>query len=229
MGEAFQRLQREGPRLFVRLLQYVAALGVLWIHLTDPGVTGFFAARFEQQMIYGTAFKPYVYRALIGWLTRGGVAMWPASLRKRAIGMVWHDGDWLALLARCGFTPKYVPECITAALLLFASLLLFARSIRRLFGTLYEASALSAEVVALVAIVGLPTMFNYANYLYDFPTIALFTLGLQLLSQERLAAFAVVYAIGLFSKETMVLLAMVFALYAFRRVPLRRYAAFLLL
>ena len=51
----------------LRALQYVAALGVLWIHLTDPGVTGFFAARFNW-MISGTAFKPYVYRALIGWV-----------------------------------------------------------------------------------------------------------------------------------------------------------------
>ena len=95
---------------------------------------------------------------------------------------------------------------------MYLSLLLFAKAIRSLFATLYEASRSATEIVGLVALIGLQTMFNYQNYIYDFPTVAIFAIGLQLLAQRRLLSFFAVYSIGLFSKETVVLLAAVFAL-----------------
>lgn len=175
-------------------------------------------------MIRGAAFKPYVYRALIGWIVRYTVALWPGSLKDAAISVATHDRRLEGLLRATRFDPDYFPESVTAVAVMFVSLLLFARAVRELFKTLYEASPLASEVVALVALIGLQTMFNYQNYIYDFPTIALFSLGLQLLAQERFSAFFAVYLVGLFSKETVVLLAVVFVLNQWRVMAVKRFA-----
>jgi len=138
--------------------------------------------------------------------------------------------EWLAALLRaCHFDPRYFPEVLTVVVLMYLSLLLFARAIRSLFATLYDASRFAAEVVALVALIGLQSMFNYQNYIYDLPTIAIFAVGLTLLAQRRLLAFFIVYSIGLFSKETVVLLAAVFALDQWRVMRFSKFAGSLIL
>lgn len=206
-----------------RALQYLVAVFVLWIHLVDPDVTGFFAARFDE-MIYGTAFKPYVYRALICWLVRYTVAIWPPALKQSATWAATHHRWLSALLSSAHFDPSSFPEALTVVVYMYISLLLFAGAVRNLVNTLYDASPLVAEVVAVVALVGLQTMFNYQNYIYDFPTIALFAVGLQLLAQQRFYLFFVVYSIGLFSKETVVLLGLAFALDQWRVMEIKKFA-----
>jgi hypothetical protein len=88
---------------------------------------------------------------------------------------------------------------------------------------LYDSTELANEVVALAALVALQTMFNYQNYIYDIPTLAIFTFGLQLLAQERILFFVAVYSVGLFCKETVVLLALVFFLHNWRRMQARKF------
>src|SRR3982750_997720 len=60
-------------------------------------------------------------------------------------------------------------------------------------------------------------MFRYTNFIYDFPALFLFTLGLLLMVRQRWRAYFVVLGLAAINKETAILLPFVFGLYFVRR------------
>ena len=78
--------------------------------------------------------------------------------------------------------------------------------------------AVAAYCVAMAVGVTLPVTFCGKVYLYDFPQLLLFTLGLGFLYQRKWAWFYAVYVLACLNKETSVLLGVVFAVWMGRRI-----------
>lgn len=171
-------------------------------------------------MVTGQAPCPYVRRQLIPLIIRGVNSALPSAWRQSLTRMGQENQRLAGIFARNPIEPDYFSEYIIAAAIVFACLVGFAYAIRLLFLRLYSGSALAADLVPVFALLWLPVTFREANlaYLYDFPTLLLFTLSLYLLAGQRWSAFYLVFALGCLNKETFILVTPIFAWYYLRQM-----------
>ena len=217
--------RRHALRAGVQSLQSGAILVVTWIFLIDPGMNVFFASKFEDA-VHGRSFQPYVYRALVPWLV-GSVTGLLESFRYH-VALFFHQSVLLGeLTARSRVPVTKSLELGIFAVVVVVLLHVFAASLRRTAQRLYAAPPPFAEVVTLGALVLLPSLFSYHNYVYDPGTLVFSALALEALVAARWVWFVLLVAAGYFNKETIVLFVPLFALHAYGKVPAKRYYAML--
>ena len=98
-------------------------------------------------------------------------------------------------------------------LLMFLSLWGFSISVRYLFSLFYKSSYWLGASVSVLALLGLPPMFQYTSFIYDFPLLLLYTLGLIFLYKQEWKIFLIIFVIGCINKDTTILLTLIFFLY----------------
>ena len=82
---------------------------------------------------------------------------------------------------------------------------------------------------SLLAVLLLPAFFDKASYLYDFPALMLFTLGLALLARRKFAGFLTVFILGCINKETIILLTMIYFLHHLKSSSISKFRFYSLL
>lgn len=182
---------------------------VFFIFIRDPGLDDNPRARVAD-MVYGKAHKPFVYRVLLPGIVRIGVSIIPESV-KSAINEQFGHRIPLGL----GWPVKYTTEYLVASVCMWLSLILFFVAIRYLCTGIYKVSDNVANLVALTTIAGLPIFFSYASYIYDFPVLFLFTVGLGLMVRSKWVPFAILFPFACVNKETAILLTMIFTIHFF--------------
>jgi hypothetical protein len=160
-----------------------------------------------------------VGRVLLPWTVRGIAVLTPEPAREAITGSV------RALLAPGG-KPKYIHdyafEFALTVLLLFSALLGFAYSLRRLAAVTLDLKGGGLDLLPVPALLLLPCMYTYMNYVYDFPNLFLFTLGLVMVVEHRWPAFLAVFGLATLNKETSILLTLVWFLDSRGRLHGRR-------
>jgi hypothetical protein len=158
-------------------------------------------------LIYGTAYNPFVQRALVPLLTRAGIEVIPAGARDSLRNRLASIPKFQKEARRLGWDLRFVPEYLIAFFFSFLALLYFPFVLRSLFATLYAVEDRLLSLVPLAALFVLPPFFFIGtHYVYDFPALLFFTLGLLLMVRRRWAVYYLVFMIGCINKETMVLL-----------------------
>lgn len=180
---------------------------VWFAFITRPGINGYPPAMFGE-MVYGTAHKPYVYRALIPGMIRVITALIPPHIRSLMTYSEVRILNWETNL---------LPEYLVASVIFCALLVGFYFAMKYFFRGIFQTSNNIEYVVSLMALAGLPTFFRYYNYIYDFATLFLFTLGLGFMVHRNWRMFLLVYLLACLNKETTILLTLVFTFYFFRR------------
>lgn len=196
--------------------------------LTRSGIDNYGRARVAD-VIRGDAHRPYVYRTLLPTTARIVVGAIPRGAREH-IEETWGQSTAMRHMFQIlDWNPDYFPEFIVTAALMYAALWGFIVSLRALFSAVYAAPPVVKDAVTLVALLGLTQFYWNTTYLYDFPALFLFTLGLALMVRRRWAAYLVVFVLGCFNKETIILLTMVFVIHFWNheRRP-RRFKTFVL-
>jgi hypothetical protein len=199
----FQRTAAAVLLLILALL----ALGAF----VQSGVNGYDRAMFTDQ-IHGTAHRPYVTRALAPAVVRCICAAIPASARSRVSGFVSTN---LEKTERDKWLNKGTidaTEFIVAMAVIYASIIGFALCMAALARTLYDAKPAACDAIALTAVAGLPCFFTWYAYVYDLPHLFLFTSCLVLLARRRILPYLLVFLLTTISKETSILLVLVFIL-----------------
>lgn len=207
MHSRFQFIQRTVYSVVYSAFAALLTSLVFLIFVTKPGINGYYPAMFKD-MVYGTAFKPFVYRTLLPSTVRLITSSIPPNIRESLSQSTFFIPDW---------EPALSTEYLVASILMCASLVGFSFAIRYLFYGIYHAQAVFIDLVSLAAVVGLPPFFRYYSYLYDFPTLFLFTLGLGLMVRHKWRQFLILFSIACLNKETTILLTMVFAIYFWGR------------
>jgi hypothetical protein len=212
-------------QLYALVLYAVIAIPVSCNWMTSPGVEGYSRAR-NIDLIYGTAYRPYVFRAFSPIVVRqlSRVVAWGFDAEKAKAG---YDNllESMRLFAPDGFRSlkkwdrDHLAEYTATLLYEYIFLILFAAALRRLLSEVYETKPATAALVPAAAVAFLPMMFRYHSYLYDFPQLFFITLGLLFLAQRKMKLFYLVYVVGLFNKETTFLLAFVFWQYEKGKKP----------
>ncbi len=79
-------------------------------------------------------------------------------------------------------------------------------------------SSKTSTILPMTLIFVFPAYLDFANYVYDFAVIFLFSLALLFLYRRNWSGYLIVFTLAVFNKETAVLLIVVFALYHFKQI-----------
>jgi hypothetical protein len=166
--------------------------------------------------VEGSAYRPYVYRQLVPLMVRALDAITPAPVR-RAVESTFAAHP--LLMRKLHWVPSHAYWFVLVFLLHWLSLILFGACMRELVDQTWTPRAPVSIAAGVAAIVFTGLHFGYQNFIYDFPQLALFALGLALLGRDRLRAFYVLYPIGMLNKETFVLMTVIFVFTRWKRLP----------
>ncbi|MCA9438025.1 MAG: hypothetical protein KC978_19730, partial [Candidatus Omnitrophica bacterium] len=125
-----------------------------------------------------------------------------------------HKKPYRHKLIYLGWNPDFLPEYFVGILYMWVSLLAFVWIFRRLMRETIETYHLFYLLIPILAVVLMPAYFaEYYCYLYDFPHLFLFTLGLYFLASRNWTAFLILYPISCLNKETTVLLTVIYLIH----------------
>ena len=201
----------ENKFIFYSIIAAVS-LYVLIVFVKNPGMNTYERAMFHD-IIYGTAWKPYVYRVIVPVITRTATALVPEDIQNNLSQTVEHNRNIKSLLEKFHWDSENITEYLIACFLIYIFLIGFVIAFRKLFNAIYFVPYWFLNLVTIFVLLGLPAMFEYYSYVYDFPTIFFFTLGLYLLRKKNWKLFLLMYLISCFNKETTILLTLVFAIH----------------
>lgn len=175
-----------------------------------------FADAFE-----GEAHRPFAYRALAPAAMRGVRALVPDAVEEGANR--WferrrRDDRLFAKLHRKLSPGTRFSDVAIALGVLYVCILGFAWALGRLARAVYTIDRDYLRAVALFAVAAIPMFFRYYSHLYDLPHLLLFTACLWLLAERRWAVYLPLFALTCASKETALLLVLVYALTAWRQL-----------
>jgi len=218
------------------LLTALIAGCVLIMFVISPGINDDKPSMFGD-MIYGKASKPFVYRVLLPATVRVLSAPVPQTLRNTISNKIEDNISLNKLFKKLKWEKELAVEYSFAMLIMFLSLWGFSIAIRYLFILFYNTSSWFADSVSVLALLGLPTMFQYTSFIYDFPLLLLYTLGLIFLYKQDWIKFLIIFLVGCINKETTILLTLVFYIFyksslkkeLFNKLLIAQFAIFLLI
>ena len=222
------------PRPFARrlllalLYSYVACLVLVCLLLR--GISTYSWATVPA-LVDGTAYRPFVTRALLPAIVRGVVRATPA-LRTRVEARLasslastrpgWHLDRALAVL---GWTPADAYVHMVATGVMLACFLALPWVLRRLLAVFYDLPPPVVDVAPVFGLLALPLFFlPYARYLYDPGTLLLWAVGLLLVAERRHVTVWLLLPVLAYHKETAVLLPLLVALREWELAPRGRVA-----
>lgn len=189
--------------------------------LTEPGIDANSRA-LVSGLVYGTAYKPFVFRSLLPTTVRIITLLIPSGIRDFFNQSLGENPIVQNVFLKLGWEQGYLTEYCITLILLYLSLWGFCFSIRYLFTGLFRAPDKLADLVPLIALLGLPPFFSYTNYIYDIPNWFLSTLVLGLMVYRRWQLFILIFPIACFNKETAILLILTFTIHFIKQNNLRR-------
>jgi len=208
-------------KVIYRSVIAIISLYVLVAFVKLPNINGYERAMFSE-MVYGTAWKPFVYRTFLPTAVRLISEVIPDDIHDSLSEKVESSKSIMLVLEKFKWEGEYITEYIIAMILMYFSLLGFVYVFRKLFDEIYASPLWFKNLISIIMLLALPTMFQYYSYLYDFPTLLLFTLGLLLLNQRKWNYFLILFFIACFNKETIILLTMIFAIHFYKDDKVKR-------
>lgn len=185
---------------------------VLIVFVIHPGINDNKPSMFADT-IYGKASKPFVYRTLLPTTVRVLSAPVPQRLKNSIANKIEENVSLRKLFLKLKWEKEYAVEYSIAMLLMFLSLWGFSIAVKNLFSLFFKTNEWFAGSVSIIALAGLPPMFEYTSFVYDFPLLLLYTLGLIFLYKQDWKSFLIIFLIGCINKETTILLALIFYIY----------------
>ncbi len=204
--------KRHSTILYIVLLQFIVLM-VLGAFI-KTGIDGYNRAMFND-MINGTAHKPFVYRSLVPFTVKAVSSLIPDKVHAELNNFGKAHGQKFASI---DFTYFLITSVIW-----YLSFLGFAFAFYKLADSLYNVGYKFMLPLSLAAVAGLPVLFKYYSYVYDPTHLFLFTLCLYLLSERKWTAYLIFLLITTLSKETSVLLIMIFYLVYRKSVPAKKF------
>ncbi|MBE0572806.1 MAG: hypothetical protein IH618_14790 [Ignavibacteriaceae bacterium] len=204
-------------KIIYRSIIALVSVYVLIAFVKLPPINGDEQSMFSE-MVYGTAWKPFVYRTLLPTSVRIISEVIPESIHETLTTKVESSSFLMLALEKLVWESEFITEYLVAMVLMYLSLLGFVYAFRKLFDEIYTSPLWFKNVISVILLFAIPAMFqpNYSNYVYDFPALFLFTLGLVLIRQRNWNYFLILFFIACFNKETIILLTLIFAIHFYK-------------
>ena len=128
-------------RIIIFIFYFIGAAGVLLLFSVKDyesfdgyenlrGFDGLWASRFPD-MVYGKAYRPWVYRTLLPSAVRGISSLLPNSLKEYGKDI----GSELGVVEKLGWDADFFPDYIIALILMFFCLVGFAFVCYKFYGS----------------------------------------------------------------------------------------------
>ena len=210
-------------KFFYRTIIALISFYVLIAFVKLPQINGYKRAMFSE-MIDGTAWKPFVYRTLLPTTVRLISEVIPDEVHKTLTEKVESNKSAMLVLEKFKWESEFITEYLVAMVLMYSTLLGFVFAFRKLFNEIYSSPLWFKNIISIILLLAIPAMFQpqYSNYIYDFSSLFLFTLGLLLLRQKKWRYFLILFFISCFNKETVILLTMIFAIHFYKDAEISR-------
>ena len=204
-------------KIVFRTLIVIVSLYVLITFVKLPPINGDEQSMFSE-MVYGTAWKPFVYRTLLPTSVRIISEIIPEGIHKSLTETFESNRSLMLVLEKLKWESEFITEYLVAMVLMYLSLIGFVYVFRKLFDEVYSSQVWFKNLISIILLFAIPAMFqpNYSNYVYDFPALFLFTFGLLLLHQRKWNYFLILFLVSCFNKETTILLTLVFAIHFYK-------------
>ncbi|HET8704979.1 MAG TPA: hypothetical protein VFM46_01655, partial [Pseudomonadales bacterium] len=157
---------------------------------------------------------PFAYRVLTPWLIREAVDAIPPSVVSKM--NITKDGEprRLEAMERTRWNGHSIPVFVVSYLLVWLlnfSLLYNWRALFKAYGFSPAMSDLAPALSALIVQI----LFAKSGYIYDYPELLFFSLGLLLFKQQKWLAYYLVFALAVLNKETALLMGAYFVPFLF--------------
>ncbi|OGU69978.1 MAG: hypothetical protein A2W30_07360 [Ignavibacteria bacterium RBG_16_36_9] len=210
-------------RIIYRTIIALISFYVLIAFVKLPPINGYKPAMFSE-MVDGTAWKPFVYRTLLPTTVRLISEVVPIEIHNTFTTKVESSFFLTQVLEKFKWESEFITEYLVAMVLMYLTLLGFVFAFRKLFDAIYSSPLWFKNIISIILLLAIPAMFQpqYSNYIYDFSSLFLFTLGLLLLRQKKWRYFLILFFISCFNKETVILLTMIFAIHFYKDAEISR-------
>ena len=198
----------------------------IWVWTADSINTSFNGDTRSKlsDLINSTAQRPYVQRVFIPIATRTIYQTIPTYWHESISHLFSHQSKIQKEMQRLGWEEEYIPQYIIALTISLLFLLLFPFTMRSIVRIIYDTEEWIINVMPLLILLGLPQFYHVGTrYIYDFPALALFTLGFCFMFQKKWYYYYGIFIIGLTNKETMVLLIVPLAIIYYRKISSKYY------
>jgi len=190
----------------VRLLLYLFISGlVVMIFVVHPGINGYEPAAFGN-MIEGEAHRPFVYRTLVPSIIGFIGDLSPESIENKFIEIKKNSFSLSRFADLSSISDDYVYKFYITIILLFFSYFGFTIVLRKLIRLYYDYPGFVADFAPVGALLIIPLLFRYCNYMYDPVTLLLFSLALYFISTGKRLWFYLIFILAAINKETAILL-----------------------
>lgn len=176
-------------------------------------------------MVDGSAHKPYVYRRLLPGLVQILTSLVSESTRLGFFNAVMESPNLRFVFSVFNWEPEAAFQYSVAFFGMLIALMGFGH-----YGARFTLITCAIEdptgryrfILSVTMVLFLIPFFKYASYIYDPPTLFLFTLALYGLAQSKLWVFGIGFGLSCINKETAVLLIPI-ALWTYKPLISRRH------
>jgi hypothetical protein len=192
------------------------------------GINSFDGARFED-MLKGTAPKPYVQRVLLPQTVRAVGLITPDRFELSAATWAESHGLVRGTFVTLGWATGAAYPYFVAALLMYLCFVGFGYACAGLARVGAETCrpGSASPLLATLALYGLTPFFIYGSPVYDPPQLLLFTSSLYFLARLAIVRFMLLFVAATLNKETALLLLPIFAVFCRPSLPRRQYVSVL--
>lgn len=186
----------------------------------SQGINNYERARYLE-MVEGTAYRPYVTRALLPATVQVLTACLPSAWKHTLEDCCSQQPGIRKVFEKLGWEMHGAVEYALGVAVMYLSLLGSLWGICWLARGIYQPApclldgAILLELLTLLPLAG-------AGHIYDYPALCLFTFGLGALVRERWGLYLAIFTLGCLNKETMILLTLVSVLYLHGKVSFPR-------
>ncbi len=180
-------------------------------------------------MVNGTAYRPYIYRVLVPFVANKIILSIPEQTRITITQVTENNATLKSFFSDRRWYTGYASEYYVVLILMYASLWGFVFSFKYLFRGLFKTSERFLDAASVLAILGLPCLYWFNTYIYDFMTLFLFTLGLATMIRRKWRSYLFIFVFACINKETTILLTYIFAIHFFKHQKLNLSTYILLL
>ncbi len=199
-------------QIFFILALLLTSLYVFLVFLKSPGINSYERSKFPD-MIYGKAWKPFVYRVFVPVSVRLITEIIPQELQNQVTDFGNENQNAIRVLSELNWEAEYLTEYVVASLLMYISLIGFAYFIREFFKINFKVSDSYLNLLTIGMLLALPVFYINDNYIYDFPSLFFFTAGLYFLQKQNWKLFLIIFLFGCWNKETTILLTLIFLIH----------------
>ncbi len=197
--------------LFISILLFTS-LYVFLVFLKTPGINSYERSKFPD-MIYGKAWKPFVYRVFVPVSVRIITGAVPQEIQNQLTDFGNENPSAVRVLSELNWESEYLTEYLVASVLMFLALLAFALMLKVFFNLNFTAPEWFVKLLIIGMLFALPVFYINDNYIYDFTSLFFFTAGLFFLQKQNWKLFLIVFFFSCWNKETTILLTIIFLIH----------------